>query len=256
MNALSKLSEEEEKKSRRRETKRRYCASEKGKAAAHAYYLQNKTKHRLQMKARYEALKDTEDHKRYYREYYQRNKERFAENSKRWRMENPEAARAMERRRYVKNYETRRKYAKSPKALSYHKEYYKKNKERIIKRTTANTASRIKNNPHYRIAALYRNRVRAGIKMKGAPKIYSSEDLVGCSWGELRAHLESLFRDGMSWENHSVRGWHIDHIIPCAAFDLTDPEQQKKCFHYTNLQPLWWHENLSKPRKLSLRFSA
>ncbi len=50
----------------------------------------------------------------------------------------------------------------------------------------------------------------------------------------------------MTWENHGRHGWHIDHIIPCAAFDLTDPEQQKKCFHYTNYQPLYTLENLKK----------
>lgn len=43
----------------------------------------------------------------------------------------------------------------------------------------------------------------------------------------------------MTWENHKHCGWHLDHIIPCSSFDLSDPEQQNKCFHYTNLQPLW-----------------
>jgi hypothetical protein len=46
--------------------------------------------------------------------------------------------------------------------------------------------------------------------------------------------------------------WHIDHIIPCASFDLTKPEQQRQCFHYTNLQPLWAFENLSKGSKINL----
>jgi len=50
----------------------------------------------------------------------------------------------------------------------------------------------------------------------------------------------------MSWDNYGYRGWHIDHIRPCASFDLTDPEQQRECFHYTNLQPLWWQDNLRK----------
>jgi hypothetical protein len=63
---------------------------------------------------------------------------------------------------------------------------------------------------------------------------------------KLFAHLEAQFRDGMSWDNYGRYGWHIDHIIPCSSFDLTDTDQQRKCFHYTNLQPLWAHENLSK----------
>ena len=60
---------------------------------------------------------------------------------------------------------------------------------------------------------------------------------------------ESLFQSGMTWENHGKYGWHIDHIRPCSSFDLTDPEQQKLCCHYTNLQPLWAKDNLSKGYK-------
>ena len=61
--------------------------------------------------------------------------------------------------------------------------------------------------------------------------------------------LESQFKEGMTRDNHGFRGWHIDHIKPVSSFDLSDPEEQKKCFHYTNLQPLWWWENLSKGGK-------
>ena len=50
----------------------------------------------------------------------------------------------------------------------------------------------------------------------------------------------------MTWENHGQYGWHVDHIKPCALFDLTKIEEQKKCFHYTNLQPLWWRDNIKK----------
>jgi hypothetical protein len=75
---------------------------------------------------------------------------------------------------------------------------------------------------------------------------YKTFDLLGCNISEAKEHLEKQFKEGMIWENHGTHGWHIDHIIPCASFDLTYPEQQKKCFHYTNLQPLWAKENMSK----------
>jgi hypothetical protein len=55
--------------------------------------------------------------------------------------------------------------------------------------------------------------------------------------------------EGMTWNNNTGNGWHIDHIIPCAAFDLTKSEEQKKCFHYTNLRPMWASENISKSSK-------
>lgn len=63
---------------------------------------------------------------------------------------------------------------------------------------------------------------------------------------ELIVHLESKFRPGMTWENRGKKGWHIDHIKPLSAFDLTDPGQVSDACHYTNLQPLWWKENLDK----------
>lgn len=72
--------------------------------------------------------------------------------------------------------------------------------------------------------------------------------LIGCSLENLMNHLESLFLPGMSWENRSR--WHIDHKTPCAAFNLADPEQQKACFHYTNLQPLWAQDNIRKHAKI------
>jgi hypothetical protein len=65
-------------------------------------------------------------------------------------------------------------------------------------------------------------------------------------------HLESQFKEGMSWSNYGKQkdnrldSWEIDHIIPISTFDLTDEDQQRKCWHYTNLQPLWAIDNLQK----------
>jgi DNA/RNA endonuclease G (NUC1) len=66
----------------------------------------------------------------------------------------------------------------------------------------------------------------------------------------LKAHLEAKFLPGMTWDNYGVHGWHIDHIIPCAAFDLSKETEQRKCFHFTNLQPLWAKDNLRKSDSL------
>ena len=74
-------------------------------------------------------------------------------------------------------------------------------------------------------------------------------ELCGCSLDELKAWLEKQFIENMNWENRSL--WHVDHIRPCASFDLTDIEQQKQCFHFTNLQPLWAADNFKKGAKWS-----
>lgn len=89
-----------------------------------------------------------------------------------------------------------------------------------------------------------RNRLTKAIRRAAATKCGRSMDLVGCTPQELRRHIEGKFKRGMSWANYGK--WHVDHIIPCAKFDLVLPDQQRACFHFTNLQPLWKFDNLSK----------
>jgi len=74
--------------------------------------------------------------------------------------------------------------------------------------------------------------------------------LLGCSWVKFKEYLESKFAEGMTWKNHNPKGWHVDHIIPLSSFNLHNPEHQKKAFHYTNMQPLWWKDNFIKYNKL------
>ena len=73
-------------------------------------------------------------------------------------------------------------------------------------------------------------------------------DLISCSYGFLRKHIESQFREGMCW--NKKYSFHIDHILPLASFDLTDPKQLKAACHWTNLQPLYPEENMSKGSKV------
>ena len=87
-------------------------------------------------------------------------------------------------------------------------------------------------------------RLRTWSALKGICKSKSTIKLLGCSIEHLKYHLESQFKLGMSWDNYGK--WHIDHIRPCASFDLRKPIEQRKCFHYTNLQPLWAKENQIK----------
>jgi hypothetical protein len=93
-----------------------------------------------------------------------------------------------------------------------------------------------------------RRRLRRALKRADAYPVQSSRELCGCTPQELMLHLQSQFKEGMHWNNYGK--WHIDHIRPCASFDLTDPEQQRQCFHYSNLQPLWARENIQKGARL------
>lgn len=104
--------------------------------------------------------------------------------------------------------------------------------------------------PSYKISGALRTRINSLLKNIDSTRTLSLIEIIGCSVDFLRSHLEIQFLPGMSWINHSVKGWHIDHIIPCSSFDLTDPEQQKACFHWSNLQPLWAFDNLSKGSKI------
>jgi len=104
-------------------------------------------------------------------------------------------------------------------------------------------------NINLRLSSCLRKRIHS--VLKGKSKSSSTMDLIGCSIDYLKIHLEKLFQEGMTWENYgrgykNKKEWHIDHIIPCAKFDLTKPEEQRKCFHYSNLQPLWAIDNIKK----------
>ncbi len=79
-------------------------------------------------------------------------------------------------------------------------------------------------------------------------------NLLGCSLIFFKTYLEGLFQPGMNWENYGQKGWHIDHIIPCSSFDLSILEEQKICFNYSNLQPLWANQNLTKSNKIVIDY--
>jgi 5-methylcytosine-specific restriction endonuclease McrA len=89
-----------------------------------------------------------------------------------------------------------------------------------------------------------------GSALKNNAKAGHTVELLGCSIEDLRSHLEQQFTPGMTWDNYGVHGWQIDHIIPLSYFNLSDPEQQKRAWHYTNLQPLWAVDNIRKSNKI------
>lgn len=100
--------------------------------------------------------------------------------------------------------------------------------------------------PSFRFKDNLRRRIR--IAYSGRTKPATTIDLIGCSHAEFMKHIESRFAPGMSWENRSE--WHVDHIVPVSIFDISDPDQARLAFHYSNCQPLWAADNLKKAAKL------
>jgi len=85
-------------------------------------------------------------------------------------------------------------------------------------------------------------------------KADSTVALLGCSVSDFVAHIERQWKKGMTWDNHGVGkgNWNIDHIVPCSHFDLSDPVQQKACFHWSNQRPLWAVQNIARGSRASV----
>lgn len=158
--------------------------------------------------------------------------------------QNREAILAKKRIYYIANRE---------KLLAYKKAHHLKNREENLlkfKEYDANNLEKRREyirgrrlDPYFRLVENLRRRLNLVLTdtIKSAPTL----KLIGCPVESWRSYLESLFRPGMTWENYGSV-WHIDHKRPCAKFDLSDPEQQKACFHWSNTQPLFAWENLQK----------
>jgi len=180
-----------------------------------------------------DKIKEKERQKKYYEEH----KEQIKLRQKNYKKEHREVA-----RRYYKNHKEQ--------ISDSNKKYYEEHKDQIRKYQINNKEQikekeslRRKNNLSFKISKNLRNRLFKVVKYKYA----SALDLVGCSVEDLMKHLESQFQEGMTWDNYGK--WHIDHIKPCASFNLLNEEEQRQCFHYSNLQPLWAVDNLKKGRK-------
>lgn len=139
-------------------------------------------------------------------------------------------------------------YQENTKKVRDRNKRYRENNPEKVREYARNYAAKRRENIQYRIQSSIRCRIWRCIKKRSE----HSMDLTGCTLEFLINYLESKFEEGMSWENYGNPNkdhtdcWHIDHIRPCCSFDMTDKEQQRQCFHYTNLQPMWGLENISK----------
>lgn len=140
--------------------------------------------------------------------------------SEKWRKENPERIKELQ------------------------KNHYEKNKHKIIERNYRYAMNRKKIDINYRLTITLRQRLNKALK--GNYKNGSAVMDLGCSIKDFKSYIEAKFQPGMTWDNYGRAGWHIDHIKPISKFDLTNPVQFKQAVHYTNLQPLWAVDNIRK----------
>jgi 3-methyladenine DNA glycosylase AlkC len=190
---------------------------EKPAEAAAKRYKNNPEKYRTA------AAKRKADNPEYEKQWRRNNPEYGAK----WRKNNPEKSRAAVNK------------------------WRKNNPEKVRKMWIKQKKRRKTNDPNFKIICNIRTAMSSVIA--GNRKTAHTEELLGCSIESLRNHLEGLFQPGMTWDNYGVHGWHIDHIIPLSYFDFNDPEQQKRAWHYTNLQPLWAADNIRKSNKIEER---
>jgi hypothetical protein len=101
---------------------------------------------------------------------------------------------------------------------------------------------------HNKIRQNLSGRIQLALKSK---KNIKTMKYLGCSFEEFLNHIEKQFKPGMTWDNYGRGGWHVDHIIPCNSFDLTQLQHRLACFHFSNLQPLWESENIQKGDKVN-----
>jgi hypothetical protein len=167
--------------------------------------------------------------------YFDSHKEEAIERTREWTLNNKERQEEYNSREDVK---LRKK--------EYMTQYRKTHKERKRETSRQYEAKRSKEDIEYKILNSLRKRL--GSAIRGNQKSGSAIKDLGCSISQFRAHIESLFQPGMTWDNWGLGygKWQLDHKEALCLFDLTDREQFLKANHYTNLQPMWYEDHLIK----------
>lgn len=221
---------------------------EKIKAQTKQY--NDKTKERRAL--RYQENKELEKIKR--KKFYQQNKEIIKDRSKKRYEQNKETVCSKRKDNRSKNKEQERikerAYRQKNKEVVNERErnYWRNNKEQCIKRNVKYRNERLKRDPLFAAKEKLRRAVRSSFERIKQSKPTNTEKLLGCSWEEAKNHIESLWAEGMSWENHGTGDdkWQIDHIRPVASFAEHELDQMNLI---SNLQPLWMKDNLLKKDK-------
>lgn len=160
-----------------------------------------------------------------------------------WRKENTEQYKSQ-----AKQYRNRPEI--NAKNKTYQKQYYNvpANKQRKLELARVNDRNKYKNNIEFKMKKILRSRLNEMIRKNKTGKERSTTQLLGCGFNDFKRWMEYQFTAEMTWDNQGTY-WDVDHIKPCASFNLVDPEHQKECFHWTNMQPLEHLENIEKSDK-------
>lgn len=230
--------------------KKRYYLKnrEKVRAKNKAYYAENRE--RLILAQRQYNADNREAIRSRAKKRYVDNRSKFLATNKQWRENNREKFLESSRKCHAKN-----RYKANARSRSYYfrnrerlralgRKYYADNKIKV----NASTRVRWASSPNFRLANCLRRRLNIAIRRH--PKSASALSLLGCSVEDLWLYLESKFEPGMTRQNYG-KVWHIDHIMPCAIFDLSKPEHQRRCFHFSNLQPLFAADNHRKGPRIT-----
>lgn len=226
-------------------------------------YLLNKKSISEKNKVYYQINKESKSN------YYYKNIDRIKEIKSKYYYDNIDKIKEI-RKKYNKNSKPKKIFLteleKKEKARLYRennrekccestRKYRNKNRDKVNQRSRElkskrrdelNELTRIKRleDINFRLKCRGRALSYQACKKQNIKKTESYTNTIGCTIVQFKDHIESLFTNGMNWDN--MGKWHLDHIKPCASFDLSDINQFKECFHYTNQRPLWASDNLSK----------
>lgn len=171
--------------------------------------------------------------------------DRAAARLENWKNKNPDRVRELAARynNSEKGQASRRKRdsGKVEEIRKYQAAWHKSNSPKRIARYATDL--------NYKLKVVLRSRISMAVKKR--PKKGSAVNFLGCSIDHFVGYIEGKFKDGMSWSNWSRTGWHLDHVRPLSSFDLTDATQVAVACHYTNIQPLWAVENISKGARIA-----
>ncbi len=210
---------------------------DKMKLSRKLYSLKNKEK----MDKASKRFRSSEEGKKYYKSYNKKYRLENKEKISKYRIENKDKNKEQQKITKIKNKD---KYNET------NRRYVERNRNRINDVKSKWAKKRRHNDIIYKLTQKLRSDLRRIKKQNRVNKNNKGAlNLIGISLEEFKIYIEKKFKPGMTWENHGLYGWHIDHIKPVTRFDLTKSGEMEKCFHYTNLQPMWAKENLRKSNK-------